>query len=98
MGIKRQNISELGLFDENYFHYFEETDYCYNARYHGYKVIYCPDSTVIHRVFGSCGDFQRLNKYFQNGEKYFQKKWRFFLQDDTEYGQTFSICNDTNKK
>jgi GT2 family glycosyltransferase len=98
MGIKRQNISELGLFDENYFHYFEETDYCYNARYHDYKVIYCPDSTVIHRVFGSCGDFQQLNKYFQNGEKYFQKKWRFFLQDDTEYGQTFSNCNDTNKK
>lgn len=98
MGIKRQNIPELGLFDEQYFHYFEETDYCYNARSHGYKVVYYPDSTVIHRVFGSCRDFQRLNKYFQNGEKYFKKKWRVFLQDDTEYGQTVDTCNVAGKK
>ena len=86
MGIKRKLIPKLGLFDEHYFHYFEETDYCYNARFHGYKVSYCPESTVIHRVLGSCQDFQRLRKYFREGEKYFQKKWKLFLKDTTIYG------------
>lgn len=86
MGIKRHLIPELGLFDEHYFHYFEETDYCYNARFHKYKVIYCPDSKVIHRVFGSCQDRQKLRKYFREGEQYFHKKWRTFLRDGRQYG------------
>lgn len=79
MGIKRALLPELGYFDEHYFHYFEETDYCYNARFHGYKVLYCPDSKVIHRVFGSCRNHRRLQQYFREGERYFQKKWRDFL-------------------
>ncbi|HBE79492.1 MAG TPA: hypothetical protein DDW65_17205 [Firmicutes bacterium] len=86
MGIKRELIPILGLFDEHYFHYFEETDYCYNARYHDYKVIYCPESTVVHQVSGSCQDFQRLRKYFRESEKYFQKKWQLFLKNTTKYG------------
>jgi GT2 family glycosyltransferase len=86
MGIKRELIPKLGFFDEHYFHYFEETDYCYNARFQGYKVIYCPESTVIHRVYGSCQDFKRLRKYFREGEKYFQRKWKSFLKDTTKYG------------
>ncbi len=86
MGIKRELIPKLGLFDEHYFHYFEETDYCYNARFHGYKIIYCPESTVIHCVSGSCRDFQKLRRYYREGEKYFQKKWKSFLSDTTKYG------------
>ncbi len=86
MGIKRQLLPILGLFDEHYFHYFEETDYCYNARFRGYKVIYCPDSTVIHHVSASCHDIQKLHSFFQQGERYFRKKWKSFLQDGTIYG------------
>jgi GT2 family glycosyltransferase len=90
MGIKRGLISELGLFDEHYFHYFEETDYCYNARFHGYKIIYCPDSLVIHRVLGSCRNFNRLDGYYRKAQQYFVTKWRNYLNDKTEYGLTES--------
>lgn len=89
MGIKRDLLSVLGFFDEKYFHYFEETDYCYNARYHGYKVIYHPKSKVIHHVQGSCRNFRQLNKYYQTSEKYFNEKWKIFLKDQTKYGETF---------
>jgi len=75
MGIKRKLLSILGYFDENYFHYFEETDYCYNARFHGYKVIYCPQSKVIHRYNGSCRNRSRLSSYFKNSQDLFEKKW-----------------------
>lgn len=89
MGIKRQLLPELGYFDEHYFHYFEETDYCYNARYHGYKVIYCPESKVIHRVYGSCQNMRILNNYFSESREYFQNKWKDYLADETVYGETF---------
>lgn len=81
MGIKRKLLSELGFFDENFFHYFEETDYCYNARAHGYKVIYCPTSKVIHRVNGSCHDQPKLMTYYEQSKTYFYKKWKEFLTD-----------------
>lgn len=86
MGIKRALLPELGYFDEHYFHYFEETDYCYNARFHGYKVLYCPDSKVIHRLSGSCRNRRRLQQYFREGERYFQKKWQAFLTGPDQTG------------
>lgn len=85
MGIKRSLLPVLGYFDEHYFHYFEETDYCYNARHHGFKVIYCPYSKVIHRVLGSCRDVRRLNDYYRKGSTYFQQKWAGFLKDPRNY-------------
>ena len=88
MGIKRALLSGLGLFDEHYFHYFEETDYCYNARFHGYKVMYCPESKVIHHGHGSCLDTAKLQKYYHDSNNYFQQKWAVFLKDETVYGDT----------
>lgn len=88
MGIKRSLLPVLGLFDENYFHYFEETDYCYNARFHGYQVFYCPDSEVIHHGRGSCRNFRKLSKYYRESERYFHQKWKSFLNDPAEYGES----------
>ena len=75
LGLKRALLPQLGNFDENYFHYFEETDYCYNARRHGYKVLYVPTSKVIHLVNGSCRNRRRLNSYFLESKAYFDRKW-----------------------
>jgi len=94
MGIKRVLLPELRFFDEHYFHYFEETDYCYNARFHGYKVLYCPDSKVIHRVFGSCRNHRRLQRYFRQGERYFHKKWRDFLTIPDRTKQEDKVCRN----
>lgn len=49
--LKRQLLDTIGLLDEQYFHYFEETDYCFNANYCGYRVLFCPASTVIHEYY-----------------------------------------------
>jgi GT2 family glycosyltransferase len=76
LGLKRELLPELGYFDENYFHYFEETDYCYRARRHGYEVLYVPDSRVLHLVNGSCRNRKRLQAFFQQSKAYFDRKWR----------------------
>ncbi len=96
MGIKRELLPELGYFDENYFHYFEETDYCYNAHSHGYKVLYIPESKVIHLVNGSCRNRRRLNQYFYKSKTYFEQKWRELIQEerlDAKSTQTLD-CSD----
>lgn len=49
MMIKRSVIDEIGLFDEDYFAYFEESDFCHRVLLSGYKVMYTPSATAYHR-------------------------------------------------
>ena len=48
MLIRPAVLSAIGGFDENYFLYFEETDFCYRARRAGFQTWYVPDSRVMH--------------------------------------------------
>lgn len=77
--IRRDLLSILGLFDENYFFYFEETDYSFQARSHGYRVVYCPQSRMYHLLGKSCHNHTVLRAYFEASEKYFQQKWNWYM-------------------
>lgn len=48
MAISRQVIEKIGLFDERYFMYFEDLDYCKRALKAGFKIWYLPTAQVIH--------------------------------------------------
>ena len=39
---------QLGGFDDDFFAHMEEIDYCWRLHNYGYRVMYCPDSTVYH--------------------------------------------------
>lgn len=41
-------LKDVGLFDERYFMYFEDIDYCRRVKRAGLKVFYLPSSAVIH--------------------------------------------------
>ncbi len=41
-------VDELGGFDDRFFFYAEETDFCFRAANAGYKVIYFPGTEIIH--------------------------------------------------
>lgn len=84
--IKRSNIEVLGLLDEYLIFYFEETSYSYNARRNGFKVMYCPDSTIVHYHQGSCKDNIWLNQQFQIGKKHFDEKFADMMGDNRIYG------------
>ncbi|PWI57459.1 glycosyltransferase family 2 protein [Sulfoacidibacillus thermotolerans] len=79
--IRRDLIDELGLFDENYFFYFEETDYSFTARNHGYRVVYCPQSKIYHLMGQSCHDHAKLRALFEESERYFRQKWAHVLNE-----------------
>lgn len=45
---RREVINEIGLFDPAYFITYEDVDFCWRARLHGYRVLYVPTSIVYH--------------------------------------------------
>lgn len=43
-------VAEVGLLDETYFMYSEETDWCYRMRKAGWQVYYQPTAKVVHWI------------------------------------------------
>ena len=48
MLVRREAIEEVGMMDERFFMYAEETDWCYRFKQSGWKVMFTPMSTIIH--------------------------------------------------
>lgn len=48
--IRREAIREVGFFDENFFMYFEEIDWCKRAKEKGWKIYFTPDASIIHHL------------------------------------------------
>jgi len=48
MMIRPEVFDAIGGFDEHYFLYFEETDFCFRAKQAGYPTWYAPQSRVMH--------------------------------------------------
>ncbi len=46
--IRKDVAEQVGYFDERYFLYYEETDFCLQVKRKGYKVIFYPYAEVIH--------------------------------------------------
>ena len=46
--IRKEAMNKVGLMDEDYFLYSEETDWCYRFKKSGYKVMFTPKAEVIH--------------------------------------------------
>ena len=46
--MRREVVEQVGLFDPRYFLYFEEVDHCRATKQAGWKVLYCPDTSVVH--------------------------------------------------
>jgi hypothetical protein len=53
--INKTVIDKIGLLPEDYFLYYEETDYCFNASLNGFKLGVAIDSVVYHKEGGSTG-------------------------------------------
>jgi GT2 family glycosyltransferase len=53
MMIRRDFLVELGGLDEDFFMYFEETDFCFRARERGKQVHYAPIGEFLHEAGGT---------------------------------------------
>ena len=81
MMIRKSDLEKVGVFDENFFMYFEDVDWARRFWENGLKVVYFPDAKMYHYHFQSSkkksllGSF--LNKYarihIKSALKYFMK-------------------------
>jgi len=56
-------LDEIGLFDEDFFLYCEDTDLGLRGRWAGWTCIYTPDAVVEHRYSGSAGRASELKAF-----------------------------------
>jgi GT2 family glycosyltransferase len=77
MMIKKEVIERIGLFDQDFFAYFEESDFCHRIWLSGGKVMYAPKSVIYHKVGGTSNSMNnafiqfhsfknRINSYLKN--------------------------------
>jgi GT2 family glycosyltransferase len=65
MLIKNEVFKNVGVFNEEYFAYGEEDDLNYRINKRGYKIFYCPESNILHKVSASTGgEFSPTSAYF----------------------------------
>lgn len=50
---KKEMLEDVGLLDEDFFMYYEDTDLAWRARLKGWKIYYCPASIMYHVHCGS---------------------------------------------
>ena len=67
MMFRRKALQEVGLFDEKFFLYFEDADWCYRAQRAGWKVYYLPQFEAIHL-------YQRESRQGANKQLYWHIK------------------------
>lgn len=74
--IKRNVINAIGGLNEKFFSYFEDTDYCLQARKNGFKIICCGEVTLVHYQNVST-DINNVSfsDMFLKSQKVFKKIW-----------------------
>lgn len=55
MLVRRKTFLEIGGFDDDFFGYAEDVDFCWRAWLYGFRVVYVPSSVVYHKLGGTAG-------------------------------------------
>ncbi len=76
MLVHRDIFRQVGLMDETYFVYFDDTDFCWRLKRAGISLGYCPEATIVHKVGGSTGGGKSAFSgfYISRNRMYFLRK------------------------
>jgi N-acetylglucosaminyl-diphospho-decaprenol L-rhamnosyltransferase len=89
--VRREVFEQVGTLDEEYFMYFEETDFCLKAKRAGWKSQYQPASRVIHLVGQSSGINQPDSRPKRLPKYWFDSRRRYFLKN---HGALYAMAVD----
>lgn len=78
MVIKKKVIDKIGYFDESYFLYYEEVDFCYRAKKEGFKIGIDKNVLYEHFEVSKTNNPQKENLLFKNRLKFFLKYANFW--------------------
>src|SRR5258708_1652275 len=65
--IKRKVIDKVGLFDDDFGSYFEESDFCWRVWLAGYKILYFPETFIYHKLAYTA---KKMNPFAVNYHSY----------------------------
>jgi len=68
---RRHMLEEIGLFDEDFFLYCEDTDLGLRARWAGWKCLYVPEAVVEHAYSRTAGEASPLKAYYVERNRLF---------------------------
>ena len=68
---RREMLEEIGVFDESFFLYCEDTDLGLRARWAGWECLYVPGAVVEHRYSHSAGKASALKAYYVERNRLF---------------------------
>jgi len=93
---RRTMLDEVGLFDEDYFAYCEDTDLGFRARLAGWKALSVPEAVVYHCYSGTSGRYTPFKAYLVERNRlytaikdlpfpylaasFFYTSWRYLVQ------------------
>jgi N-acetylglucosaminyl-diphospho-decaprenol L-rhamnosyltransferase len=87
--IRRELVEAIGPLDEGLYTYFDDIDYCLNAKHAGWQTWFVPESRVIHLEGASTGIAARSPK--RRPDYWFQARRRFFLKN---HGRLYTALAD----
>ncbi|ABL65841.1 glycosyltransferase family 2 protein [Chlorobium phaeobacteroides] len=62
--VRKEMLDAIGVFDERFYIYYEETDLCLRAKKAGWKIFFIPDASVMH--IGGASSKTRKDKTFDS--------------------------------
>jgi N-acetylglucosaminyl-diphospho-decaprenol L-rhamnosyltransferase len=80
MLLRTDLFRRVGLMDEDYFLYYEETDFCRRAQQAGWTFWYVPQSRVVHLVGQSTGVTGAENLRRRRASYWFESRRRYFVK------------------
>ncbi len=88
--LKREVLDTIGFLDEDYFSYYEDTDYCLKALKAGFRVVNCGALTIVHRQHGSTtANKASFSDMFQRSRATFLGKWKESIDNRNDMNVTW---------
>ena len=75
--VRNEVISRVGLIDEDFFFFLEETDWCHRIRQHGWRVVHIPDAHVIHLY----GESTKKKLPLRTRIEFYRSRYLFFRKN-----------------
>lgn len=92
---KREILSRVGFFDENFFLFVEDMDFCYRLKKQGFEIYYCPNAVFYHTYGAITQKFWIKSTISHNLGiyKFFNKNYQFgfITKNIAAIGMTFRV-------
>lgn len=82
--LRRRMLDEIGLFDESFFLYYEETDLCLRAARAGWQTWYVLGSEVLHQGSSSTG----MKRWTRTPQYWFDSRLYYFIRN---HGRLYAL-------